>query len=246
MHPSAFRGLVSAAGLAALLAAPAFSVAQDPDPPQTATADAPSSGSGENTAGAGECAPPLRGSGYLIVDPRDSHEKVRQRLRKFVHEVRSSVPPELGREETRRQVDAFLESDLMSDGDLPHLAMEFPPGVTHHNVITHLENTPSARESRHICPLSCPVEAMFKNGFHIHLTRPAGGPGDSVLALELYGGPDEGTSSHPHAAGYPPRESLLDRYPLSDDGRVPIGQAFGVRIYLGEPVIPESSQLPPD
>jgi len=227
---------VFAAGLAALLTSPALTRAQDSGPPQTATADAQIS----------ESEQPLRGSGYLIVDPRDSQEQVRKRLSKFVLEVRSSMPPELSREEIRRQVDAFLESDLTSGEDLPQLAMEFPPGVTRDNLIAHLEDTPSARESRRVCPIACPVEAMFKNGFHIHLTRPAGGPGDSVLALELSGGPHGTASSHPQTSGGPSRESLLDRYPVSDDGRVPIGQAFGVRIYLGEPVIPESLKLPPD
>ncbi|MEE8537499.1 MAG: hypothetical protein V3U86_06360 [Acidobacteriota bacterium] len=224
--------LVLGSSLAILLAAAVAMAAGEEEPPQPA-----------------RTAEPLRGSGYLILDHRDSQETVKARFRKFVDEVRLSVPPELSREETRQQVDAFLESDLTSSEDLPHLDLEFAAGVTRENLIAYLENTASAQESRLICSLSCPVRAMFRNGFHIHLTRPAGGLGDSVFALELHGSrADHGPKpSQTSTSGLDiERHSLLDRYPVADDGRKPIGRVFGVRIYLGEPAIPESSQLPPD
>ncbi len=222
------RRLALSSSLAILLAAAVAAASEEADPPQTAQATEP-----------------LRASGYLILDHRDSQRMVKARLRKFIDEVRSSVPPGFSREETRRQVDTFLESDLESSEDLPHLNLEFAAGVTPDNLIAYLENTPSAQESRHLCSLSCPVKAMFKNGFHIHLTRPAGGLGDSVFALELRGarvghGPNPTQTS---TSGLEvERQSLLDRYPVAADGRKPVGRMFGVRIYLGEAVIPESSQ----
>lgn len=222
------RRLALGSSLAVLLAAAVAIAAGEEEPPQTARAS-------EH----------LRASGYLILDHRDSQEMVKARLRKFIDEVRSSVPAELSREETRRQVDSFLESDLVSSEDLPQLDLEFAAGVTRDNLIAYLENTPSAQESRHICSLSCPVKSMFKSGFHIHLTRPAGGLGDSVFALELHGGrADHGPNpAQTSSSGLEiERQSLLDRYPVADDGRKSVSRVFGVRIYLGEPVIPESSQ----
>ncbi len=189
---------------------------------------------------------PLRGTGYLILDPRDAPDEVRARLSKFVLEVRlhSDILPG----ELRRQVDAFLGSDFGGPEPLPNLPLLFPPGTSRDQVLSYLRNTRSARESELFCPRACPIEALFSDGFHIHLTRPTGSAGDSLFALEFTGGGASGAQTQELGAvvegASKRKQSLLERYPTQTAGRKPVGKVFGVPIYLGEALTPESSQLP--
>lgn len=185
--------------------------------------------------------PALRGAGVVIVDPLDSAEDVRERLRQFVLEVRANVPPEMQREEVRRQVDALLSAPPAPGAPIPQLRIAFQPGMTAAQILSYMENTPSARASRAVCPLACPAAVLYSDGMHVHLTRPHGGPGDSVFALAFEGGSAEGGGVGQAAER---RQSLLERYPIGADSRRPVGTVFGVGVYLGEPIIPESSRLP--
>jgi hypothetical protein len=182
----------------------------------------------------------LRGVGVLIIDPLDSPDQVRERLRQFVMEARANVPPEQQREEVRRQVDALLSAPADPDAPLPQIRIVFQPGMTAARVLSYMENTPSARASRELCPASCPVTALYHDGMHVHLTRPYGGLGDSVFAISFEGGGEAAAVAEAAAR----RRSLLERYPVGAGERRPIGTVFGVSVYLGEPIIPESSRVP--
>jgi hypothetical protein len=185
--------------------------------------------------------PSLRGAGVVIVDPLDSPEEVRERLRQFVLEVRANVPPEKQREEVRRQVDALLSTPPGPDAQIPQISIVFQPGMTAAQILSYMDHTPSARASREVCPVACPVAALYRDGMHVHLTRPHGGAGDSVFAL-AFEGPAGASGGVEQAAER--RQSLLERYPIGADARRPVGTIFGVGVFLGEAVAPESSRLP--
>ena len=217
-------------------AAPAPSA--HPNPPQTRPQAAPRP--------ARPIQEPLRGSGILLIDPRDREEDVKARLRLFVQEARATLPPEWRQEETHRQIDALLASGLPDPDHVPQLSFFLPPDVTADRVRGYIDNTPSARESRRVCPAACPLREMFASGFHIHLTRSAGGAGDSILAVEFAGAFSPPSDAAAEAARFEEarhrQQNLLERYPEMGYERQPVGRLFGARVYLGEPLIPEEAQ----
>jgi hypothetical protein len=227
--------------LALVMAGAAPAPSTDPNPPQTRLQAAPPP--------ARPLQEPLRGSGILIIDRRDREEDVKARLRLFVQEARARLPPEWRQEETRRQIDALLASDLPDPSHVPQLSFFLAPDVTADRVRGYIDNTPSARDSRRVCPAACPLRQMFANGFHIHLTRPAGGAGDSILAVEFAGAfspPSDAVAEAARLEEARHRQlNLLERYPEMGYERQPAGHLFGARVYLGEPLTPEEAQPPP-
>ncbi len=240
MPGSRTRSILTAGALALLAGLPAvvsrLHAGADSPPARQTRPTEPEASAQEDR----EAPPVLRGSGIMILDPRDEPEEITRRFREFLIEARSGAPRPLGNEDMRRQIDALLAGPIEEDR-LPQLSLVFAPGVTRSTVLRTLEGTPSAAASREVCPRACPVAAMFSQGFHLHLTRAAGSLGDSILAIDLDAGREGAGEPARLAEAQRRRQSLLERYPDLGPARRPVARLFGVGIFLGEPALPDSA-----
>jgi len=187
---------------------------------------------------------PLRGTGILILDPRDSRDVVKERIHKFFSEVGAEISRDLRQAEIKRQVDALLAADSEA---VPQISLVFRQATTRDIFHGLLLEADSARESEEVCPITCPFRDLYKDGVHIHLTKPVGGPGDTVIALEIDGPSSsrQKTLDDRLAEALQLRESWLERYPELRNKRKPIARMFGVQIFAGDPLAAEESLQQP-
>ena len=188
----------------------------------------------------------LRGMGILILDPRDSPEVVKERLREFLDQIRPNIPPKYREESNRRQLEALLAADWESQQNLPQLDLQFHKDVLADMIHGFILTTPIAKESEKVCTTACPFREYYKNGVHIHLTRSVGGKGDSVIALHVYD-PRRSTGlslMDQIDLTINLRDSLLAEYPDLGFDRKPVGKLFGLRVYIGDPKVKEEGMPP--
>ena len=184
----------------------------------------------------------MRGVAILVLDPLDDPEQVKERFRRLLDELRPSLPPGLHQEENRRQIDAVLAADWNSSSPLPQIDLVFPGEMTAEGLYRLILSTPMAQESREICPVSCPLRDLHGNGIHIHLTRPVGGPGDSILVVQVFEPRDTAQDSVGLALQLDERVKAW--YPELGYRRKPIGKIFGVGVVVGNPKVGEEGMPP--
>ena len=94
-----------------------------------------------------------------------------------------------------------------------------------------LLNSELALQSEKVCPEDCSFRDLDEDSLHIHLTKPAGGPGDTVLVLKIqesYDSPEEARL----AGALSLRPDWLKRR-AGEDGLRPAGvRVFGLRVTL--------------
>lgn len=125
----------------------------------------------------------LEGLGFLIADPRDSQGLIKDRIRALFSFDGSE--PERSRADTSETLDALLASDRTLPGGSPEVLFEFHAVDSIDGFRRNLLNSTLFRQSEQVCPQDCPFRDLDEDSLHIHLTKPAGGPGDSVLVLTL-------------------------------------------------------------
>ena len=87
-----------------------------------------------------------------------------------------------------------------------------------------------ARQSDEVCPEDCSFRDLDEDSFHIHLTKPAGAPGDTVLVL-TFQNPYDSPKGSGHASALSLGRDWLKR--PGDDGLQPPGlRIFGLRVTL--------------
>lgn len=189
----------------------------------------------------------LRGIGILILDPRDPPEVVKERLRKFLDQVRPNIPSKYREESNRRQLDALLAADWESNQDLPQLDLQFHKDATVDMIHGFILTTPIAKESEKVCTTACPFRDHYSSGVHIHLTRSVGGKGDSVIALHVFDPRESAGLSLMDQIDLTInlRDSLLAEYSDLDLDRKPVAKLFGLRVYIGDPKVKEEGMPPP-
>ena len=173
----------------------------------------------------------LGGSGLLIVDPADSQDQIKARLRSFFSfEGQNVVPSEQRQAEIAREVDALFAADGAVSRGLPELSFEFRQETSAKLFRVSLLDSELARQSDDVCPEDCSFRDLEDDSLHIHLTKPAGGPGDTVLVLriqEYYDTPDEARL----AGALSFRRDWLKRTGV--DNLTPAGlRIFGLRVTL--------------
>ena len=199
--------------------------------------DRPSSGKGK-----------LRGTGMLILDPRDSSEEAKEMLRKLLEEIHTIIPARLHQEANRRQMEALLAADWADPDSLPELSFIFHEEMTAELLHRFIIDTPTGRASEEFCKIACALdEVLDREGVHIHLTRPSGGTGGTVLALEFYEseGPGGISSETLEAEVLEFRDALRENWEEFGYDREPIGRIFGVRVVVGDPRVGEG-WMPPE
>lgn len=184
----------------------------------------------------------MRAVAILVLDPLDDPEQVKERFRQLLDELRPSLPPGLHREENRRQIDAVLAADWNSTSPLPRIDLVFPGEMTPEGLYRLILSTPIAQESREVCPVSCPLRDFQENGIHIHLTQPVGGPGDSILVVQVFEPQD--TAQDPVGLALQLDETVKARYTELGYRRKPIGKIFGVGVVVGNPKVGEEGMPP--
>ena len=173
----------------------------------------------------------LHGTGLLIVDPRDSQEQIKDRMHRFFSfEGEDVLAPEQRKTEIAREVDALFADDGAAPKELPEITFEFRGNTSVDLFRVSLLSSELARQSDEMCPEGCRFRDLDEDWLHIHLTRPTGGPGDTVLLLNLqksYGSPEEARL----ASALPLRHDRLKR--AHEDGVRPAGvRIFGLRVTL--------------
>ena len=186
----------------------------------------------------------FRGIGILILDPRDSREVVKERIREFFSEVGDEIPGDPRRVEIRRQVDALLAT---GGEEIPQVSFVFRQATTADMFREFLLESDSARESEEVCGITCPLRELYNDGVHIHLTKPAGEPGDTVIALRIDqpNGAGEWTLNDRVAQALQLHRRSLRRYPELRHERKPIARVFGVQVFVGDPPAAEESLQEP-
>ena len=190
----------------------------------------------------------LRGTGMLILDPRDDLEKAKEQLRLLLEQIQSHIPERMRRQANRRQLDALLASDWSDPETLPELAFVFDDEMTAVLLHQFIVQTQVGKASEEYCQISCALEEIFdQEGVHIHLTRPSGGPGDTVLAVEFYDsvGPEGISDAVLEAEVLEFRSQLRDNWEEFGYDREPIGRIFGVRVVVGDPRV-GADWMPPN
>lgn len=185
----------------------------------------------------------LRGVGLLILDPRDPPERVKERLRLFLDQVRPNVPEALRQDSNREKLEALLAADWKPGENLPDLDLVFHPDMTVDQIHRYLEMTPVARESAAVCPAACPLRDPGGTTIHIHLTRPTDSGGDSIILLHLYmsDGSEPVASQDQIDATVEMGKGLTERYGDYGYDRRPLTRLFGVRVVAGEPMVDRDS-----
>ena len=179
----------------------------------------------------------LRGTGILILDPRDSEEMVKERVRRFLFGSEGGILPEARQAEIEREVDALLTADRDTSNQLPQISFVFHRKITLKVFRNLVLESDLARQSEQVCPTACPFRALDDHGLHIHLTKPLGGHGDTVLALridESEGSPEEALRDR-LADAMDLRRDWMKRYSELGNEWKPVGRLFGVQVFLGDP-----------
>ncbi len=174
---------------------------------------------------------PLRGSGLLIVDPHDSEDQIKIRLRSlFSFEGQDVIPSAQRQAEIAREVDALFAGDGAVSRELPEVSFEFRQKTSVALFRMSLLRSKLARQSDKVCPEDCSFRDLEEDSLHIHLTKPAGGPGDTVLVLKIqesYDLPGEA----PLAGALSLRRDWLKR--TAEDDVKPAGvRVFSLRVTL--------------
>jgi len=129
---------------------------------------------------------PLHGTGLLIVDPRDSQERIKDRMRSFFSfeglDVSSSEQRQM---EIAHKVDALFAADNATSNESPKVFFEFRQDTSLDSFRMSLLSSELARQSDEVCPEDCPFRDLDEDSLHVHLTAPTGGPGDTVLVLRI-------------------------------------------------------------
>ena len=196
-------------------------------------AAAPAEDSGSRQVGVATEQSQLRGTGFLIVDPRDSQEQIKDRMRRFFSfEGQDVTPSEQRQTEIAREVDALFATDGAAPEEFPEVSFEVRQRSSVDLFRVSLLSSELARQSDEVCPEDCSFRDLDGDSLHIHLTRPAGGPGDTVLVLRIqepYDSPEESRL----AGALPLRPDWLKR--THADGVRPAGvKLFGLRVTLAE------------
>ena len=173
----------------------------------------------------------LRGTGFLIVDPRDSQEQIKDRMRRFFSfEGWGVTPSERRRAEIAREVDALFAADGAAPNEFPEVSFRVRQRSSVDLFRVSLMSSELGRQSDEVCPEDCLFRDLDEDSLHIHLTRPLGSLGDTVLVLrirEAYDSPDGGRL----ASTLTPRPDWLKG--THADGARPAGaRVFGVRVTL--------------
>ena len=189
-----------------------------------------------------EALPPLRsqlsGTGILILDPIDSPELIKERLRNFLWEVGTGAPANRRHAEIERELGSLFAVDGGTSGELPQISFEFYRDPTLHMLRESLRDSDLARQGEELCSATCRFRELDNDGgVHIHLTRPSEEPGGSVLAFwfkETDGTPEEARKGQ-QPDGLDQRHDWLERYSELGSESKPAGRLFGVRVYVGNP-----------
>jgi hypothetical protein len=173
----------------------------------------------------------LRGTGFLIVDPRDSREQIKDRMRRFFSfEGWGVTPSEQRQTEIAREVDALFAADGAAPNESPEVSFEVHQRSSVKLFRVSLLSSEVVRQSEDVCPEDCLFRDLEVDSLHVHLTRPMGGLGDTVLVLKIRGADDSPAGSRV-AAALPPLPEWLER--TRADGVRPGGvHIFGVRVTL--------------
>lgn len=128
----------------------------------------------------------LRGSGLLIIDPRDSQDQIKTRLRRIFSFAGQDINTSKSRQtEIEREIAALFGDDTSVAEELPEVSFVFHRGASADAFRTSLLNSELVHQSDEVCPEDCVFRDSIEDSMHIHLTKPVGGPGDTVLVLRI-------------------------------------------------------------
>ena len=180
----------------------------------------------------------LSGTGILILDPLDSPELIRERLRNFFLEVGTGSRAKRRHAEIERELGSLFAVDGGTSGELPQISFKFYRAPTLHMVREFLRDSDLARQGEELCSPTCRLRDLDSDGgVHIHLTRPSEESSGSVLAFwfkETDGTPEEARKDQ-QPDGLDQRHDWLERYSELGSESKPAGRLFGVRVYVGNP-----------
>lgn len=187
----------------------------------------------------------LSGTGILILDPLDSPELIKERLRDYFLEVGTDAPMDRRHAETERELDSLFAADGEMSGELPQFTFEFHQDHTLQTLRESFLDSNLARQGEELCSATCRFRELDNDGgVHIHLTRPSEEPGGSVLAFwfkETDGTLEEARKGQ-QPDGLDQRLDWLERYSEPGSEPKPSARLFGVRVYVGNPT--RSTDLP--
>ena len=134
-------------------------------------------------------------------------------------------------------VDAFLASDWAASEELPQFSF-FPRRETAADrFYESLREIDLVRQSEEVCPEGCLLRGLDGDALHIHLTKPLGGSGDTVLVLKFKEPKDLPAQDWEEEA----LSNVLDlhrewtqQYSELPDERKPFGRLFGIQVFLGD------------
>ena len=174
----------------------------------------------------------IRGTGFLHVDPLDSHEQIKDRMRKFfAFEGQDVIPSEQRQAEIARDVDALFVTDGATRNEFPpEVSFEVRWSSSVDLFHASLLSSELARQSDEVCPSDCSFRDLDEDSMHIHLTKPTGGSGDTVLVLRFHGlfdSPEERRLADASSV----RPDWLKRT-LTEGMRPPGIRVFGLRVTL--------------
>ena len=173
----------------------------------------------------------LRGTGFLFVDPRDSQEQIKGRMRRFFSfEGQDGIPSEQRRLEIARDVDALFAADGAPPNEFLEMRFEVRRSSSVDLFRVSLLSSELARQSDEVCPRDCSFHDLDEDSFHIHLTKPTGGPGDTVLVLKIHESYDSSEGSL-LADALSVRPNWLKRT-LAEGMKPPGIRVFGMRVTL--------------
>ncbi len=181
------------------------------------------------------------GTGFLIIDPRNSEGQVKERMRMLLSQgdglfALGSLDAEIGSE-----LDELFSGVGETSDDFPEVSFTFRPNTTAGLFRESLLDSDLARQSKEVCPADCPFRTLDRGAIHFHLTRPGGGLGDSVLLLSILGPTDSLEEARKTflADALPRVRKWKSRHSRSDDELKPGVRIFGLRVFLGVSADPD-------
>lgn len=205
----------------------------------------------------------LAGTGILILDSRDSLPLVKRLLQEFLIETGGDITFDSRQSEIESEVDMLFADDGSASSVLPRISFRFGQEDEANMVAGFLKASDYFLRSNEVCPGNCRFRDLDHDSdhVHIHLTRAAGGEGDTVLAFrfdrrEDASGrrldydlarnqelrrewlmrysllPDEVPDDTPDASS----TETAENDPPSHDRSSPATRLFGTRVVVGNPV----------
>ena len=201
------------------------------------------------------------GAGILILDPRDPLPLVRRLLQEFLIETGDGMMLERRRADVAGEVDLLFGGDTNDARGLPWLSLRAAKEAQFNMVAGFLKASDYFLRSDEVCQENCRFRDQDSDGNHVHfhLTRAAGGEGDTVLAFSF----DEREQRPGQRLDYdlsdreelrsdwlsrfsllqeePPDETLeATKLPSDEHDGDPVTRLFGARVVVGNPVHSET------